>query len=90
MELKLKVFSCFCATKEFTINGIKADKNDFGEQSDIDSDSAEKYGCGNMQFECKESTPEILSKYSITQSEYDEIAEKLSEILSFGRCGWCI
>ena len=43
-----------------------------------------------MQFIPKASTKNVLSKYQITQSEYDEICDKLESSLSFGRCGWCI
>lgn len=74
-----------------TVNNIKLYKNDFGEQYDTDPDSAEPYGCGNMKFipydYVKEET---LSKYNITEQEYRKIQERLKEVLSFGKCGWCV
>ena len=90
MDLKLKIYGCLCSTEVFTINGIDADYDDFGEKYDHDTENAEDWGCGNMQFDGKDSTPEILAKYSINQSEYDEVVSELSEKLSFGSCGWCV
>lgn len=90
MDLKLKIYGCLCETSIFTINGVDADYDDFGDKYDHDTENAEDYGCGDMQFDGKQSEPEILAKYSITQSEYDEVVSELSEKLSFGGCGWCI
>ena len=89
MKITLEVYGCLCELSTFEINNIKADYDDFGEKYDHDSYSAEEYCCGDMQFDGKQSTPEILAKYSITQSEYDEVVSVLTEKLSFGRCGWC-
>ena len=89
MDLKLKIYACLCSTEVFIINGIDADYDDFGEKYDRVSD-AEYSGCADMQFTGKDSTPEILAKYSITQSEYDEVVSELSEKLSFGSCDWCV
>jgi len=91
MEHTIKVYGCLCNLSEFTINGIEADKEDFGDQEDRDPSSAEPYGCGNMQFRMnKRSHPDILSKYGISEKEYAEIGEELEEKLSFGQCGWCV
>lgn len=90
MKLKLKVFDCLCATETFEINGIQANSSDFGENNDEDSENADDYGCGNMQFTTKPSTQEVLDKYKISVDEYNKIAEQLSEKMSFGCCGWCI
>ena len=89
MELELKIYNCLCATARFTINSINADDSDFGYSYDSDPENAEDYGCGNRIFEPKPSTDEILTKYSISNDEYDEICKKLQERLSFGRCGYC-
>ena len=89
MELKLKIYGCLCSTKVFEINGVDADYDDFGEKYDRGFD-AEDYACADMRFTGKDSTSEILAKYSITQSEYDEVVSELSEKLSFGSCGWCV
>lgn len=90
MDLKLKIYGFLCSTEVFEINGVDADYDDFGDKYDRDTENAEDYGCGDMQFTGKDSTPEILAKYSITQSEYDEVVSELSDKLSFGSCGWCV
>jgi hypothetical protein len=43
-----------------------------------------------MQFDRKDSTPQILAKYSITEAEYQEICNQLEKGLSFGACGRCM
>jgi len=90
MELELKIYGSLCATSVFTINGIKAHYEDFGEQYDRDSENAEDYACGDMQFTGNPSTTEILLKYKITEEEYQEVVSKLEDGLSFGCCGLCV
>jgi hypothetical protein len=89
MKLELEILGSFCDTKVFSINDIEASWQDFGDKYDTDRDSAEDYGCGNMEFIPKLPTQEILEKYQINNSEYLEVQEKLGG-LSFGNCGWCI
>jgi len=89
MELKLTFLSALCSTGEFEINGIDADIDDFGEKCDRSPETAEDYSCGDMQFTPKLATQEVLDKYKINLTEYNEIANKLEEGLSFGCCGWC-
>lgn len=90
MKLKLIFGDALCYTPEFEINDIRAYKDDFGEQYDRDEENAEEYGCGDMHFTPKLPTQEILNKYKITLSEYNEICKQLEDGLSFGSCGWCI
>ena len=90
MKLELSFYSTLCAPSTFNVNDISADEDDFGEMYDTNPFKAEPYGCGDMTFEPKSSTPDILAKYSISQKEYDEICDKLEDGLSFGKCGWCI
>jgi hypothetical protein len=90
MELKIEVYGCLCELKEFVINGIDANYDDFGSKGDEDSENAEDYGCGDMRFTGSPSTKEILDKYKITEEEYQEIVSKLEDALSFGSCGWCV
>jgi hypothetical protein len=90
MELKLEIFGALCCTSKFEINGIAADSDDFGDQGDHDQENAEDYACGDMRFERKASTADVLDKYKITEDEYQEIAEKLEDGLSFGCCDWCV
>lgn len=90
MKLELKFGTALCYTPTFVVNGIYADKYDFGEKYDRDIENAEDYRCGDMQFTGIEATPETLNKYSITKEEYSEIVSKLEEGLSFGCCGLCV
>ena len=90
MTYEIKSLECICALKVFKINGIKADYKDFGEKYDHDPDHAPEYGCGYMEFEAKDSTPEVLDKYHITEEDYEEICDKLHDELTFGNCGWCV
>ena len=87
MKLELEIFGSLCATKEFTINGVDAESDDFGWQG---SDGSEDGACGNMIFERKSETDEVLKKYNITKKEYEKIAEKLEDGLSFGCCRECV
>ena len=89
MKLKLEIYDALCATNIFTINNITGDIYDFGSQYDESPEEAEDYCCGNMVFERKESTKNVLKKYNITEDEYRDICEKLESGLSFGSCGLC-
>lgn len=89
MKLNLEFGTALCYCKEFVINGVEADEDDFGSKWDHDTDSAEPYSCGDMRFEGKLATQSILDKYKINVEEYNEIVSKLTEGLSFGSCGWC-
>jgi hypothetical protein len=90
MELELEFGHALCYTPTFKINGIDADSDDFGEKYDRDTENAEDYGCGDMQFTRVEPKSEVLEKYNISETEYFEIAKKLEGGLSFGCCGWCV
>ena len=90
MKLELEIFGALCSTRTFKINDTRADSSDFGDQSDTARDEAEDHACGNMQFEPKDATPEVLEKYGITAAEYLIIAGQLEAGLSFGSCGWCV
>ena len=90
MNLELKFGTALCYTPTFRINGKDADTRDFGEQYDRSPDTAEDYGCGDMQFTRIPPTASVLSKYEISVDEYHEIAANLEDGLSFGCCGWCV
>ncbi len=89
MKLELEFGSALCYCPLFRINGIDAEERDFGSGSDESPDTAEDYCCGNRVFRGMPSTPELLSKYKITEAEYKEVVSQLEKGLSFGRCGWC-
>ena len=90
MDLRMQVYSAMCHLSVFTINGINADENDFVDKYDHDEENAEDYGCGDMRADILPATEEVLIKYGISITEYNEIASKVSEELSFGCCGWCV
>jgi hypothetical protein len=90
MKLEIEIYSALCCCKVFKINNIDANESEFGEKYDRSPETAEEYGCGDMQFTRVEPTSEILKRYNITKDEYHEICERLEEGLSFGDCGWCI
>jgi hypothetical protein len=90
MKLELEFGTAFCYTPTFAINGIRADKYDFGEKYDRSPETAGDYGCGDMRFTRITATPEVLEKYGITAPEYELIAGQLEVGLSFGSCGWCV
>ena len=90
MKLEIEFGHAFCYVPLFIINGIEADYDDFGEKYDRSPETAPDYGCGDMQFTRIPAKPEVLTKYAITELEYEFIAGKLEVGLSFGRCGWCI
>ena len=90
MTFEIEVYDALCVLKLFEINGMDADENDFVDKYDHSPDVAEDYGCGDMIADIIPATEVILEKYSITLQEYTKIAEKVSEKVSFGPCGWCI
>jgi len=69
--------------KEFIINDVDADMNDFMGRSfimDLDVDCIHETYYVRMRC-CRL----ILEKYGISESEYDEVAYLLEGILNFGR-----
>ena len=91
MRLTLIMAYFYCATTNFNINGVDANSDDFGTQSDTVGVENEDYGyCGNMVFEPIPATPAILAKYDITLAEYSIVAGQLQAGLSFGRCALCL
>lgn len=91
MELVIKPFhSLPCHLEVFTINGKDADQDDFGVIFDHNEEIREPYGCGDMYFDSKPSTKEVLDKYRITEEEYHNICNELECKLCVGSCGWCI
>lgn len=89
MNLEFKVYEALCETQTFRINGVDAEWEDFGTKFDASPDTAEDYGCRDMRFTRRDSTPRVLEKYGINETKYAEVCEKLEEGLSFGCCGWC-
>lgn len=91
MELVIKPFGALpCELEVFTINGITADYRDFGNTFDHNEEAAEPYGCGEMRFESKLPTTEVLQRYNITVDEYNTVCIELRNKLDVGECGWCV
>ena len=91
MELVIKPFhSLPCELEVFTINGITANYRDFGNTFDHNEKARKPYGCGDMQFEPKLPTSNVLKHYNITVDEYNIICMELKNKLYVGKCGWCI
>lgn len=90
MKLEIKENDgLYCGLSVFKINDIFADSDDFGEKYDHNPEYAPEYGCGNMMFESKEPTQEVLDKYHITKEEYEDVCDELYDKLSFGFCAYC-
>lgn len=89
MKLKIKPMRFYCGLEDFYINGIEGYLEDFGEKYDHSPETAPLYGCGNMKFDRKPATQEVLDKYKITFEDYSEVCDKLSEALNFGSCSSC-
>lgn len=91
MELVIKPCQSLpCHLEVFTINGKDADQYDFGDIFDHNEEIREPYGCGDMHFDSKPPTKEVLDKYNITEEEYYNICNELEYELCVGSCGWCI
>lgn len=79
-----------CSLEKFTINGIKAYKDDFGETV---SENNGFGGCINNRFKGSTNSfhiKEVCNKYNITHEEYLEIMENLEDKLYIGDCSWCV
>jgi len=91
MKLIIKPFhSLPCKLEVFIINGIAANSMDFGDVYDHNEKAKEPYGCGDMYFEPKLPTSEVLQRYNITVDEYNTICRELEKKLFVGECGWCV
>ena len=91
--MKVEIEIGYCAsTKLFTINGIPADIDDFGECYDDNKEAAPEYGCGNMCFHAYDEPslePNVLDRYHISYSEWEKICDILTNKLQWGRCNLC-
>ena len=89
-EVEFGVSFCYC--RNFIVNGIEANPDDFGEQFDREEEIADPYCCEDMQFTrhtAKAEVDKCLKKYGITKSQFDEVSATLEKGLSFGNCGLC-
>ena len=92
-RMELIVEPCYalpCELETFTINGKSAYSSDFGDTFDHNKRLKKHYGCSDMRFEPQSSTKEVLTKYNITEEEYNKICDELEDKLCVGRCEWCV
>jgi len=89
VKLALIFGTALCYCRNFEINDVDARYEDFGTKEDRRPDDADEHCCADMRFTADLPQQAILDKYKITFEEYNEIAEKLTEGLSFGQCGCC-
>lgn len=89
MKLELTFGSSLCYCPLFKINGVDANTYDFVAQYDHESDDVEEYCCADTRCDILPYSTSVLRKYAISVEEYHEIADRLSEGLSFGSCGLC-
>ena len=89
--MKVVMLHPYCSDfRVFTINGIEADVDDFGESKDWAPENAPEYGCGYRAFRAFEYTSEkILDKYHINVREWEQICDMLEAKLDIGRCAEC-
>ena len=75
-----------CTPKIFTIDGIDADPDDFGEIEKVSG----CYCCESRKFIGFEEVPEsTLEKYHITESEFFDICDELRDVLEVEHCSRC-
>jgi hypothetical protein len=80
-----------CSTEIFKINGKHADVEEFGEGGDEAPCMAEPYGCGDYRFTPYRTPPAgVCERYGITEEEWGQIADGLSDVQHVGTCGWCV
>lgn len=91
MEVVIKRYKYLpCELEVFTINGINADRDDFG-FLDGYCGEYEDYSCSNRVFVIDESKKEeTMLKYHLTEVEYDMVCSELKNECYIDKCGYCI
>lgn len=87
MKYELKICCAFpCVASKFTVNGIRADKNDFGNS---ESESDGQRGCKYNIFKPFRYPPEgVLEKYKISLEEFLRIGDILESEFCIHHCNW--
>lgn len=86
---KIKEYPTICRLEIFVINGVDGDEEDFVDNYDHAPEMAEDYGCGDRRADILPHSKRVLEKYKINPDEYEEIAAKVAEAVSFGCCNNC-
>lgn len=91
MEVVIKHYKDLpCELEVFTINGIKADRDDFGFLVGYCGEY-EDYSCSNRVFVINESKKEeTMLKYRLTEVEYDMVCSELRSECYIDECNYCI
>ena len=88
-----------CGLMLFKINGMNANKEDFGNSEDdrsyIDFDKYDldtiNYGCCNMRFIPDEKLKDsAMKKYGLSEEDYEAVIDELECKLCVGKCDWCV
>lgn len=76
-----------CTLKVFTVNGIDANPDDFGEVTK----HVGHFCCEYREFSGFEYAPiGVLEKYHITEEEFFEVSDELRDMLTITDCGRCL
>ena len=91
MELVIRHYKWLpCELEVFTINGINADRDDFG-YLDSYCGEYECYTCSGRIFVIDENKQEKATlKYHLTETEYEIICSELKNECYIDKCGYCI
>lgn len=90
MRFEMGPAEYFCCVPGFRVNGVAAMVEDFVDQYDHDPENAPDYGCGDMRCDPKDPSKDVMRKYGISVTEYNEIVQRLCEKLDFGYCNYCV
>ena len=77
-----------CSLRTFTIGGIVADEDDFGEKK-LGNGSCMDNSCGCIFKPKEQPTKGVLEKYKINEEEFYNICEELVNELYVSSCGYC-
>ena len=91
MEVVIKRYKYLpCELEVFTINGIKADRDDFG-FLDGYCGEYEDYSCSRRIFIIEEDKKEkAMLKYHLTEAEYEVVCSELKSECYIDECGYCV
>lgn len=93
--IDLELASEGCSIAKFTINGKKANADDFGKQTDLHPERATlvfggvAYECGDRGFLSIYPTKAVLSKYDLALEGYWKVCDILEDKLHIGGCDFC-
>lgn len=87
-----------CELEIFIVNGIEAEKFDFGDQLDLGkkpcgNEDIDEYGCVHNVFvpytEERNIHPTLV-KYHISRDQFNAICSAIQKVCNVCMCGWCV